>query len=583
MHTVSKSWKIISNQSKLRLKIYLILIFVVSILEVIGISFVIPIIGMMSEDYTNTKMFILEPIFNYFELRNQFQIITFLLVSFLIFILLKNILISFFYYYESHVSENIMVETSKKIFSNYLRSPYQFHLKANSSNLIRNTHNETEVFSSTIKSIILLISESILTISVLIFLLFFETFGTIIVISVFVIFFVLYIFLTKSKVSKYARIRIRFHGKALKIIMEGLLCIKDIKILNKENYFINNLINQLQKKKTAIIWFNLLSNLPRLFLELIIASCVCLLVFFLIKQGNQVSEIFTIIGVFVAAAFRLSPSINKMNLAYQRFLWGSPSVNVLYNQIIVNKNNNELYLSNVKNNQKKNNFKFQREIKLKNVSFNYKQNNNFNIKDINFNIQKGESIGIIGKSGSGKSTILNIILGLLKPKSGSIIIDGIDTKKIDGWNRNVGYVPQNVYLTDDTIFNNVAFGVGNDNLKLEKVKEALKKSQLDKFVSSLPKKDQTIVGEKGVRLSGGQIQRIGIARALYHNPSILVLDEASSALDYITEESLMTSVNLLQGKTTLIIVTHRISTIKNCDKIIEIKNGKINKIKKRNR
>ena len=272
-----------------------------------------------------------------------------------------------------------------------------------------------------------------------------------------------------------------------------------------------------------------------------------------------------------------------MNLAYQRFLWGSPSVNVLYNQIIVNKNNNELYLSNVKNNQKKNNFKFQREIKLKNVSFNYKQNNNFNIKDINFNIQKGESIGIIGKSGSGKSTILNIILGLLKPKSGSIIIDGIDTKKIDGWNRNVGYVPQNVYLTDDTIFNNVAFGVGNDNLKLEKVKEALKKSQLDKFVSSLPKKDQTIVGEKGVRLSGGQIQRIGIARALYHNPSILVLDEASSALDYITEESLMTSVNLLQGKTTLIIVTHRISTIKNCDKIIEIKNGKINKIKKRNR
>ena len=214
MHTVSKSWKIISNQSKLRLKIYLILIFVVSILEVIGISFVIPIIGMMSEDYTNTKMFILEPIFNYFELRNQFQIITFLLVSFLIFILLKNILISFFYYYESHVSENIMVETSKKIFSNYLRSPYQFHLKANSSNLIRNTHNETEVFSSTIKSIILLISESILTISVLIFLLFFETFGTIIVISVFVIFFVLYIFLTKSKVSKYARITINLSWKS---------------------------------------------------------------------------------------------------------------------------------------------------------------------------------------------------------------------------------------------------------------------------------------------------------------------------------------------------------------------------------
>ena len=189
-------------------------------------------------------------------------------------------------------------------------------------------------------------------------------------------------------------------------------------------------------------------------------------------------------------------------------------------------------------------------------------------------------MGIVGKSGSGKSTIINIFLGLLKPSSGEIIIDGINSKNIKGWNQNVGYVPQNVYLIDDTIFNNIAFGIGKDPFKLQKVKKAIEKSQLQNFVKNLPHKENTIVGEKGVRLSGGQIQRIGIARALYHEPSILVLDEASSALDYDTESNLMTAINLLQGKTTMLIVTHRISTVQNCDKIIEIQNGKIKSIKK---
>ena len=174
---------------------------------------------------------------------------------------------------------------------------------------------------------------------------------------------------------------------------------------------------------------------------------------------------------------------------------------------------------------------------------------------------------------------MNIILGLLKPQSGEIYFDNLNIKNIKGWNKNIGYVPQNVYLTDDTIFNNIAFGVGKDKFKKKKVEEALKKAQLKEFVMTLTNKENTIVGEKGVRLSGGQVQRIGIARALYQDPSILVLDEASSALDYKTETSLMSAVNLLKGKTTMIIVTHRLSTVEKCDKIIEIKNGKIYKIK----
>ena len=299
--------------------------------------------------------------------------------------------------------------------------------------------------------------------------------------------------------------------------------------------------------------------------------------FFLIKRGNSPGEIFEIIGIFVASAFRLLPSINKINLCYQRYLWGSPSINVIFRQII-NLNHKKLYFKNLNKKKNDNNFNFNEEIKLKKISFKYKKDSNFNINNISFTIKKGESVGIVGPSGSGKSTILNIILGLLEPNSGEIFFDNLNIKNIKGWNMNVGYVPQSVYLTDDTIYNNVAFGVGEDKFKSKKVRNSLTKAQLNNFINSLPNKEKTVVGEKGVRLSGGQIQRIGIARALYHNPGILVLDEASSALDYNTEESLMSAVNLLKGKTTMIIVTHRLSTVEKCDKIIEIKKGKINKI-----
>ena len=359
--------------------------------------------------------------------------------------------------------------------------------------------------------------------------------------------------------------------------MEGLLCIKDIKILNKEVYFINNLYEKLNKKKVAVIWFTFFSNVPKLLLEFIIITSVCMLMFFLIKQQYSSTEIFEVIGIFVASAYRLLPSINKIQLSYHRILWGAPSVRVIYNQI---KNLSYEKVKEISFNNKsiKNNFSFKKEITIKNVSFYYKKNSRFNIENINFNIKKGQSIGIVGQSGSGKSTILNIIIGLLKPQSGDIFFDEVNIKNINGWNKSIGYVPQNVYLTDDTIFNNIAFGVGIDKLKSRKVKNSIEKAQLKEFINSLPKKENTLVGEKGVRLSGGQVQRIGIARALYHNPSILVLDEASSALDYKTETDLMSSVNQLKGKTTMIIVTHRISTVEKCDKIIEIKKGKIENI-----
>jgi ABC-type bacteriocin/lantibiotic exporter with double-glycine peptidase domain len=581
MKTLIKCLDIISYKSKLGLIKYLLLVIIVSILEVIGISFVIPLVSFVAGEINFKDIIILSDIFFFFRLNSKSEILIFLLISFFLFILLKNLLVSFFLYYESFIIQNIEYETCNKLFYKYLTCPYQFHLDTNSSQLVRNTQYETEVFSATIKSIIYIIAELTLSTFIIIFLLYYEPFGTLATILIILIFSGLFVLLTKKKLATYAKIRIKYHAKVIKVIMEGLQCIKDIKILNKENFFLENLKFQLNKKKKATIFFNLFSNLPRLFLELIAVFIVCILIFLLISRGNEVSKIFTIIGIFVVSVFRLMPSINKISLSYQRFLWGSPSVDALHEQIKKNTNFNHNAFRYVGSNKIINNFKFKNKISLNKVNFNYKKTSNFNIRNISFEINKGESIGIVGKSGSGKSTIINIFLGLLKPSSGEIIIDGVNSKNIKDWNQNVGYVPQNIYLTDDTIFNNIAFGVGKDSLKSQKVKKAIEKSQLQNFVKKLPYKENTIVGEKGVRLSGGQIQRIGIARALYHEPSILVLDEASSALDYDTEINLMAAINLLQGKTTMLIVTHRISTVQNCDKIIEIENGKIKSIKKR--
>ena len=252
MEILNKSWKIISSKSKSRIKIYLFLIFFVSLLEVVGISFIIPIVGAINNDLLNNNFFILDELVNYFKIDNKFELVGFLLCIFLLFIFIKNFIVSIFYYFESFVSENIQVETAQKLFSNYLSSPFKFHLNNNSSQLVRNVHNETEVFSATVKSIILMISESVLTIFILIFLIFYEPVGTMIIISIFLLFSFLFVFFTKLKISNYAKTRIKYHGKSLKTIMEGLLCVKDIKILDKESYFIKNLTENLDKKKLQL-------------------------------------------------------------------------------------------------------------------------------------------------------------------------------------------------------------------------------------------------------------------------------------------------------------------------------------------
>ena len=349
------------------------------------------------------------------------------------------------------------------------------------------------------------------------------------------------------------------------------MSIKDLIILGKTSFFIDKFSKDNLLKARINANQVTVSQIPRFYLELI--SIIGLVSYIVLKllQGENVLSLITVLGVFVAATFRMIPSINRIIGATQGLKFFTPSVEIIYNEIIqLNKNNIELISFG--------DFNFQNNIEFRNINFSFTSDHKI-LKDISFNILKGQTIGIIGESGSGKSTLVDLLIGLHKPDSGKILIDSIsDFQMNQSWRNKIGYVSQSINLIDDSIKKNIAFGVSENKINDLRINELLAQVQLKIFVNSLQNGVNTKVGDRGVQLSGGQRQRIGIARALYHNPDILILDEATSALDSETEKEVMKSIYNLKGQKTIIIIAHRLSTLESADEIYEIKKNKLDKL-----
>jgi len=353
-----------------------------------------------------------------------------------------------------------------------------------------------------------------------------------------------------------------------KNIIEGLNGIKAFKILGKEQK-INN-----QFKKNNFSLAKISSNhltttqLPRFFLELISIIGLTGFIISMLIQDKQTNLIVSILSVFVAATFRMIPSINRVIASLQNFKYYEASLDIVYDEF------KKLNFDSKTDHPNQERMMINKVLKIKDLCFEYSKNNII-LKNISFDISKGETVGIVGESGSGKSSLVDIIIGLLKPNSGSINVDGVNiNSKLRSWQNNIGYVSQSIFLTDDSIIRNVALGVDDDQIDIKSVNNSLESAQLKKFIETLPDGVYTKVGERGVQLSGGQRQRIGIARALYNSPEFLVFDEATSALDSETESLFMDSIYALKGKT-IIIIAHRLSTLNSCDRIYKIENNNI--------
>ena len=566
---------ILDRNDKIKISTLFIVMLGVLFLEMLGIALVIPFVSIvLSENSLILNKFEIK--LNFFDNFNRQQIITYssLLLIFIFFI--KSLLLIFTNWLQSRYLFDLQAKVSLKIFNYYLRyQPYLIHVNRNSSELIRNING---IVASTImgymNSLLIFILEFFILFSISIFLFIYEPAGFMFCMTLFITCTALFYYITKLKIKNMG-IQSQIHDKGrLKSLFEGLNALKEIRILRREKKFFDDFSYHIKKAFNISVITQTIGGIPRIGLEFLAISVMASLVIFLNYRETSNTEIISILSLFAVAAFRIMPGINKLVSNLQTLNFNQAGLNFLYDEVKALNQYSDKNLP-VKSKIPIDDFS---KISISKLNFKYTKDNSIKIlKDITFDINRNETVGIIGPSGSGKSTLVNLIMGLFQPSSGGIFLDqkNIEVIKYDYQNL-IGYVSQSIFLTDDTIRNNIALGIEEDDIDNNRLNESIKLSQLSHFINSLTDKEYTFVGERGARISGGEQQRIGIARALYHNPKILVLDEATSSLDSITEKNIIDDViSNFKGKLTMIIVSHRKAPIKNCDKVIKILDGEI--------
>lgn len=539
------------------------------LLETLGIGLVIPAITLMMQGNLAARYPEMVPILDYLGNPAQTELIAAAVLGLVVAYLVKNLFLAFLIWKQNHFAYDVQANLSQRLFAIYLRQPYTFHLQRNSAQLLRNIIGEVSVFAGAMTSALTFLTEFMVIIGIAFLLLLVEPTGALIVFGVFGAAAWSFHRVMLERVSRWGRERQLHDGLRIQHVQQGLGGAKDVKLLGRENEFLAQFHTHNAKSARVFKLQTTFQNFPRLLFELLAVTGLAILVLSMISLNRDMANIVPILGLFAAAAFRLMPSANRVLSSVQLLRYSLPVVNTLHEEI-------QLTSSITDSQQTERSEAFKHELRLTNVSYQYPAATSWALEGITLSVGKGESVGLIGSSGSGKSTLVDVILGLLPPSAGQVQVDGRDIQQgLRHWQDQIGYVPQSIYLTDDTLRRNVAFGLSNGQIDDMAVRRAIKGAQLEEFVATLPSALDTIVGERGVRLSGGQRQRIGIARALYHNPAVLVLDEATSALDGETERSVMEAVTALKGSKTIIVVAHRLSTVANCDRLLRLEGGKV--------
>ena len=562
---IKKIFSILNRKQRFSLIVLFFLMLIGMLLETLGIGLILPVLTLITDPEIVYKYSYIENLYISIGEPSQPKLIIYVLLLLSAFYFFKTLCLAYVTWEQLKLVFGIQVYLSKKLFKTYLKLPFSFHFDKNSSDLIRNITVEVDQFGGAMSAAISLVAECLVLIGILILLFIFQPIATAVLGCVLGISSIVFYKFTKSYVYKWGKARQKHQGKRIQYIQQGLGAIKDIKVLHREDNFINRYSIHNEQNGRVNMLENLMTKLPRLWLELIAVFCLTLLVSVVLYQ-ESIELLVPTLGLFAGAAFRLLPSVNRIVGSLQGLRYTIPSIEVLAKEIEISSYDNTA--------QSNEEIKFTKHLDLRNLSFSYNKEDNLTLKNINLSIPFGTSVGFVGYSGSGKSTLMDLILGVIEPDEGEIVVDGINVKSsLENWQKQIGYVPQNIYVTDDTLMNNVALGLNEDEIDENAVLKAIKSAQLNEFLETLPEGLNTRMGERGIRLSGGQLQRVGIARALYHDPKIIILDEASSALDSETEKKIMADVNKLKGKKTILIIAHRESTIENCDKVYRVNDG----------
>lgn len=578
MNKIKCALEVFDRKQKLNLVYVTIIIFLQSFAELLGVSVILPFINAVVAPELLLEEKPIRWAYDFFGMESTGELIIYLAVLIIIVYILKNLFLIYVYELQYKFAYYGKKQMQNELMRYYIGKDYTFFLNVNSSELIRNINTDPEMFYTAVQNALQLLSELCVSVIIVVFLLFTDVTITLGVAVSVGIMFLLMIKGLRRVLARYGDERRVYSANMFKCMQQAFGGIKEIKIANRESYFQNDFEKQNEVYTHVIKQNAFLSAIPKPVMEaLCIAGLMAVIAIQVANGTTDTTQFIGVLGVFAAAAFKLLPSVNKISSYFAA---------IVHNAVVIEKvrdeyrEMHETELSGGQNKEsaaktREKTISLEKEISVEHLEFSYPNTEEAVIRDANVVIPKNCSAAFIGPSGAGKTTFVDLILGILTPQKGSICVDGTDIHEaLRSWHEKIGYIPQTIYMLDDTIRNNIAFGDAGE-IDDARVWEALRQAQLEDFIKGLEDGLDTVIGEAGVRLSGGQRQRIGIARALYRRPEVLVLDEATSALDNETEAAVMEAIDRLQGKMTMFIIAHRLSTIQNCDIVYKVENGQV--------
>ncbi len=563
---------VLDRRQKINLCILLVIIFIGAFVELLGVSAIMPLIDVAMNPETMDEKWYFVLIRKYTGITDANQMILFLAVLLIVIYILKNVYVMVMYSLQYRFVFNNQQRLSVRMMKSYMQQDYLFHVSKNVAEFQRNITSDVNGFFTVALNVLQFLAEFSVSTVLIVFLLVQDWVSTVAIAVLLFLFMGIFTVFFRKVLVKIGEQSRQANVQVTKCLFQAFSGIKEIKVANKESFFIMNYDKNYKDCARVQRQQSILTYLPKPVMETV---CICsLMLAMIIKIAVVKSDIVsfvTTLSVFAVAAFRMLPSFNKITGYISGMMFNKPAIDSVYRDL---KEIEQLMEQKTAEHEDTIKVMLHSSIRLNNVSFRYPESDKWILKNASLEITKNTSVALIGASGAGKTTAADLMLGILQPQEGTVTIDGTDLRKcMKSWHEDIGYIPQVIYLMDDNIRANVAFGIPDAEIDDDAVQKALREAQLDQFVNSLPNGLDTLIGDRGVKLSGGQRQRIGIARALYRNPNVLVLDEATSALDSDTEKEVMEAIDGLHGTRTLIVIAHRLSTIKKCDKIFEVGGG----------
>ena len=577
MLKIMKKMNLLLDKKQKRFMVVLVFMMLIgAVLETASISIVIPVVTLVMDQNAVQNNELVHSIYVFLGMKSARSFTILVMLSMVAAFVLKNLFLFLQQKVLYHFVYTNQFRTSERMMKNYMRRSYEYFLNADTAVIQRSITSDVNNMYALILSLLQLVSEVIVFVCLAVVLLVAEprmTFviSVLLVITLFIIKVVL-----KPVMYKAGEDNQNYYSGLFKWISQTVAGIKEVKIGGRETYFVDEYIKCGKGYVDAVQKYTLYNNIPRLLIETVSVAGMIFYMLFLMLTGEETKDMLSIIAAFGVAVMRLMPCANRINNQLNNIAFFEPFFMGVSDNLQDEIGSEKADMTSLLPMREK--LPVKKEITLSNITYKYPNTEKLIFDHASLTIPIGSSIGIVGASGAGKSTIVDVLLGLLRMQEGTITADGVDVMKPENyrkWLKNVGYIPQSIFMLDDTIRKNVAFGIPEEEIDEKRLWEVLKEAQLDEFVKSLPDGENTGIGERGVRLSGGQRQRIGIARALYEDPEVMILDEATSALDNDTEAAIMDSINRLQGHKTLIIIAHRLQTIEKCDSVYRVEQGKI--------